>query len=678
MAPSKDDQPLYSSRIINTYIKLIKEKYSYINLSDLLNRADMESYQVEDEGHWFTQKQVDHFYENVKKLTRNKSIAREAGRYAASPDALGAMRHFILGFVDPATAYLMLEKAVPNFTKSSIFKVKKINRSMIEITVEILDGICEKPYQCENRIGYIEAVSLIFNYQLPTVRHPECIFHGGQTCRYVVSWQNSRSSSCRKFRNYTTLALLGLCVTSAFNTPPIAFAASVLSSIFIFLLLSLQAERLHKKEYQSALNNLMGSSDKLLDQINVNYNNVLLINELGQAINKKLSVADVVNEVTQVVQKRLDYDRGIIWLVDNQKKNLIFEAGFGYTQNQLHILKKTSFNINNPESQGIFVVCVRQKKTFLVNNIHDIANTLSPKSLEYARLMEIKSFICCPIIYEDEVLGIVAVDNKNNKRPLYQSDISLLMGIAPEIGISIHNAKLIESKERQFKSILQTLAASIDARDPLTAGHSERVTRYSLGICREMKLSHDFREIIRVAALLHDYGKIGICDSILKKEETLTCEEYKHIQTHAEKTKKLLEQINFEGIYSVVPDIAGSHHEKFDGSGYPNGLKGKEIPLGARIIAVADVFEAVTSKRHYRNPMPINIALSILDQESGKHFDREVVEAFFRYFKKLNGNNKNLINFLYERKNRRDESFSADRFTPPAHNQRCIRKPTGI
>jgi HD-GYP domain-containing protein (c-di-GMP phosphodiesterase class II) len=248
------------------------------------------------------------------------------------------------------------------------------------------------------------------------------------------------------------------------------------------------------------------------------------------------------------------------------------------------------------------------------------------------------------------------------------------MGIAPEIGISIHNATLIESKERQFKSILQTLAASIDARDPLTAGHSERVTQYSLGICREMNLPENICDIIKVAALLHDYGKIGISDSILKKEEALTPEEYQQIQTHAEKTRKILEQINFEGIYSAVPEIAGSHHEKCDGSGYPNGLKGMEIPLGARIIAVADVFEAITSKRHYRNPMPENIALGIIAHQSGTHFDGEIVQAFFRYYNKLKTGDEQQIDLLIDREKNNSGLFSSKGLTTSADNQRCIGK----
>jgi HD-GYP domain-containing protein (c-di-GMP phosphodiesterase class II) len=138
--------------------------------------------------------------------------------------------------------------------------------------------------------------------------------------------------------------------------------------------------------------------------------------------------------------------------------------------------------------------------------------------------------------------------------------------------------------------------------------------------------------MIRVASLLHDYGKIGVDDAILKKPGRLTPEEYDHIKTHAPKTKSILEQVNFEGIYKEVPEIAGAHHEQLDGTGYPNGLKGDEIHFGAKIIAVADVFEALTSKRHYRDPMMVNDAFEHLQNNIGVHFEKQCVEALIRFY----------------------------------------------
>ena len=175
----------------------------------------------------------------------------------------------------------------------------------------------------------------------------------------------------------------------------------------------------------------------------------------------------------------------------------------------------------------------------------------------------------------------------------------------------------------------------------MTAGHSAKVTEYALGICQELGMSAEYREMIRVASLLHDYGKIGVPDAILKKPGRLTPEERNIVKSHSAKTREILEQINFEGIYKQVPAIAGSHHEKIDGTGYPNALSGNEIPIGAKIIAVADFYEAITAKRHYRDPMPVDAALKLLQDGIGNHFEKKncccVCEIFKEIRKYLSG-----------------------------------------
>jgi HD-GYP domain-containing protein (c-di-GMP phosphodiesterase class II) len=137
-------------------------------------------------------------------------------------------------------------------------------------------------------------------------------------------------------------------------------------------------------------------------------------------------------------------------------------------------------------------------------------------------------------------------------------------------------------------------------------------------------------EKLRLAGLMHDLGKIEIKEEILRKEGSLTAEEYHDIQTHAKGTFKLLSKFKFKHDLSDVPQIAASHHERWDGNGYPRGLKGEEIPFLARILAVADVLDAITSKRHYRNAMTISNALSIVKRESNGHFDPACADALFR------------------------------------------------
>jgi len=626
--------PLYNSRIIDTFIKLIKNRYSYINISELLNSAGMQSYEVADLGHWFSQEQIDRFYERLVQLTGNGNIAREAGRYAASPDALGVMRQFILGFISPGNTFEIINKIISNFTRSASYQSRMISSNKVEIVVTPYDGMEEKPFQCENRLGLFEAVVLRFGLGLPNVEHSECIFKGGKSCRYVITWKKRASIHLRRIGiGIASLsALVSLLMILANRWDLLEFLLPLFVTIsFIFAYAVARSER---KELQSILNSAKDSTDNLIEQINSNYNNALMTNEIGQVLGTHPNRASIIANVIQIMKKRLDYDRGIILLTNQENDKLVLNDGYGYSPDQLNLFDSVSFHLDRPQSKGMFVVSFREQRPFLVNDLDDIAEALSPQSLAFARKIGTCSFICCPIICEGRSIGVLAVDNVKTKRPLVESDISLLMGIASVIGISLRNAELIEAKMRQFNSVLQVLSASIDARDSLTSGHSEKVTEYAVGICNELRLSQDDCEIIRVASLLHDYGKIGVPDSILKKEGRLTQPEYEIVKTHAEKTREILERINFEGIYRGVPEIAGSHHEKIDGSGYPKGLKGSEIPLGAKIIAVADYFEAITAKRHYRDPMPLDVAVNIMREEIGKYFEKRVVEALFRYYAK--------------------------------------------
>ena len=627
------DKALYSSRIVDNYIKLISKQYSFINVEELLNYAGMESYQVEDEGHWFSQNQINKFQEKLSELTNNKSIAREAGAFAASPNTLGTMRRYILGLIGPQNAYELVGKYASKFTKSATFSSKRISSNKVEIIVKPNKGVTERPFQCENRLGFFDAISTAFNYSLPEIKHPECIFEEGSVCRYSITWQKSLSANIMRFRNYISIFFFILAIVVALNFSKFILVAYILLCLTIISFMNWFANKFEVEELKKAVENLSRSSEDLIEQVNINYENSLMINEIGQALSKENDLDGVLSQVLSVLEGRLDYDRGLILLANKEKTRLISRSGFGYSLDDLSkFMMSSGFHLDKKNSKGVFINCFNQQKPFLINNIDEIKDELSERSLQFASVMGVKSFICCPIIFEKESLGVLAVDNIMTKRPLVESDINILMGIAPQVAVSIHNIKLVEGRLKQFQSILQTLVASTEARDPITAGHSEKVTEYAVGICQQLQLPVDYTDMIRVSASLHDYGKIGVDDSILKKPGRLNDEEYEHIKTHALKTQKILQQVNFEGVYKEVPEIAASHHEKLDGTGYPKGLTGDEIPFGGKIIAVADVFEALTSRRHYRDPMPGNEALDYLVNNIDIHFEKSCVEAFITYY----------------------------------------------
>jgi putative nucleotidyltransferase with HDIG domain len=202
-------------------------------------------------------------------------------------------------------------------------------------------------------------------------------------------------------------------------------------------------------------------------------------------------------------------------------------------------------------------------------------------------------------------------------------DVELLTGLAGIATVAVENAMLYEDQKRQFNSFIITLASTVDAKDPTTSKHTMMVTGVAVALARHLGLSPERVERIRIAAILHDYGKIGIPDGVLLKAGMLDDIERRMMQSHVMKTAILLSRIHFRRDLEDVPAIAAMHHEKLDGTGYPYGLRAEEIPLEGRILAVADVFHALTQTRPYKIGRTPQEALAVCRQMSRAHLDRD-------------------------------------------------------
>lgn len=256
-----------------------------------------------------------------------------------------------------------------------------------------------------------------------------------------------------------------------------------------------------------------------------------------------------------------------------------------------------------------------------------------------------RSVLCVPIKNRaGDIIGVIQVMNKKGKKRFNAEDETFLKDLTSQAGIALENSLLIDEVMLSFNSSISTLSATVDARHPFTAGHSERVNEYSLLIARQMGMDEEKLEVLKFAGLLHDIGKIGIRDDVLMKNGQFTREERSEMETHPAKTKSILEKFRFPKALQQVPEIAVHHHERIDGTGYPDGLIGDHLPLGSKILAVADVFDALTSRRDYpkyadeevfsSDPMPLSKAISILKDGSGSQFDPEIVAAFMKILPK--------------------------------------------
>ena len=217
--------------------------------------------------------------------------------------------------------------------------------------------------------------------------------------------------------------------------------------------------------------------------------------------------------------------------------------------------------------------------------------------------------LAVPLVVNDKFIGLINLGKKESKKTFTQEDLRLLSTISGHVAMAIENAKLYEGLLKSYFSAVSALAEAIETKDLYTRGHSERVSKYATAIARGMNLPESEIEGIRVAGILHDVGKIGVQEGILLKFGPLTNAEFGVIKEHPDTSYKIIEKGEFPW---EIKSLARHHHESYDGSGYPDGLKGEDIPFGARILAVADTYEALLADRPYRRGFPKEKALEII------------------------------------------------------------------
>ena len=467
VAINKTDD-LYNSRIVKNYLEYAKKYHPDADINHILSYSGITLYEVEDQGHWFTQSQVDRFHQILERETGDLDISRRVGRYAASSESLGPGKQYTLGLMNPTSAYLLMNKLYAIMSLAVTINVKKIGRNSVEILSTPKPGVKEKPHQCENRIGTFEAIAKFFTKKFARVEQPACIHRGDACCRYIVTWESTPSLIWRRVSKLALLLSIPVCVVLFFVLPVMAWLISLSGCCLITAITFLIAWHLSVKELTKTIETQGDAAKDLLDEMNIRYNNAMLIKEIGQATSTILDVDELMKAVVSIMEKRLDFDRGLVMVANEEKSRLVYTAGYGYSTEQKRLLKTTRFHLDKPESKGLFVQTFNDQKPFLIDDFSKIKENLSERSQEFARSMGVKSLVCVPIVYEGQSLGILSGDNITSKRKLTQSDMSLSMGVASQTAVSIVNAisfqKLQESEEK-YRSVLESVEEGLFETD---------------------------------------------------------------------------------------------------------------------------------------------------------------------------------------------------------------------
>ena len=345
-----------------------------------------------------------------------------------------------------------------------------------------------------------------------------------------------------------------------------------------------------------------------------------LLYRVGKKVGSVSEISKLLDQTLRMTQRTLQSQASSLLLIDHGKGELYFQVAEGRAGNSL---KQVRLNLES----GIAGWVARNAKPLIVNDVSQ--DTRFNKNVDETTGFVTKSILAIPMISRGEVIGVLEVINKTSADGFTNRDMEVSTALASTVATAVSNARLHQTVLVSYKGTISALAAAIDAKDPYTHGHSQRVMEYAL-MGGSSLLPEDDLETLEYAAILHDVGKIGISDSILNKAGTLTPEEITVIRTHPVIGANMLQDIPFLEKARV---LIRHHHERYDGNGYPDGLKGEEIPMGARILAVADVFDTLTKNRSYHSAQSVGYAVSELYQFAGTQFCPISVEAFVTGFR---------------------------------------------
>ncbi len=449
---------VYNSRVLKFYAAYLNAHYPQVNLDAIIDAARLTKCQLEDPGCWFNQEQVDAFHEKAMALSGNPNIAREVGRYAVSTDASGPLKQHVLGLLNTASIYLLLAKLYPMLSRGAHVKVRKIGANKVEILCVPAAGVTEKRYQCDNRLGIFESLAALFTGKYAQIDHDQCIHRGDPCCRYIVAWEVPSFQKWKwGFKVGTLLVTLNAAV-GLFIWPPAVWCAVNTVSLIVLMGIGFRAAFLERQNLVRTIQKQGNVAEDHIKEIDYRYRGALLVQKIGQATSVLLDVNQLAQVIMAQIQAQLDFDRGIIMLADEDQRRLVFSAGFGFDEEKTELLNRTRFRLDHTDAKGTFVQVFREQRPLLVDDVNTMKDSYSARSRLFAQEMGSQSLICLPIVYENHSLGILAVDNIHTKRPLTQSDVNLLMGIAYQTAVSISSAvayKKLQDSESRYRSLYE-------------------------------------------------------------------------------------------------------------------------------------------------------------------------------------------------------------------------------
>ncbi len=394
-------------------------------------------------------------------------------------------------------------------------------------------------------------------------------------------------------------------------------ASDFLSKPFKFDQFQVAVQRMIKERSILLENEFLTEEVKIkrtLEQMNLKLEKKIreqtILFSISETLSKTRNTADMYQTLVELGAKLLDARQAVLWIKSEDSKFLELVASIGPFD-----AKYEKIDISSSSHPAVKVV----KEGIPI---------ISSGKGQRQRVTD--SYLLVPFRIREELIGVLGITGPYPQGTSGEEALFLLHILSERASLTVENLLLYDSLFMNLHATLRALVRSLEAKDPYTKLHSERVTEYALTIARQMKCNDEEMESLTFAGHLHDIGKIGIRDQILMKPGKLTDEEYEIIKTHPVIGAEIVGHL---GLLKTETAIIRHHHERWDGRGYPDGLRKRDIPKLSRILAVADTFDAITSRRPYRDAKTVEFAVNEIDRNSGSQFDPDVVMAFLQSYK---------------------------------------------
>jgi len=347
---------------------------------------------------------------------------------------------------------------------------------------------------------------------------------------------------------------------------------------------------------------------------------LLTLSVLSRILNSTLEHRTVRRRAMQAATELMKAEVGSLLLIDEETNRLYFEVALGDKEETVK-----TFHLEMGE--GIAGWVAKHGEPLIVHDAKNDPRFFS--EVDKKSNFITRNVVCVPVKVKEKTIGVLEAINKLGGEAFLKEDVTIFQSLADQVAVALDNARLLAEIEGLFFQTAESLADAIEKRDPYTGGHTKRVTTYSLAIGEQLNLEPDEMRLLKLAAILHDIGKIGVEDRILRKTDKLNEEEYDQMKQHTLMGAEIIGHI--KQLHGIIPGLK-YHHEKLDGKGYPEGLANGYIPLIAKIVAVADTFDAMTSDRPYRKALLREEAFHELQRCCGTQFDKGLVDAFIKAF----------------------------------------------